>query len=97
MKTCRTIEEIRTEIKALKKSGEKIGLVPTMGALHEGHLSLIRTARQYSEAVVVSIFVNPEQFGPNEDFESYPRELEADLQRCEKEGVGICPEQRRYI
>lgn len=89
MKTCRTIESIRTEIKALKKSGKKIGLVPTMGALHEGHLSLIRTARQHAEVVVVSIFVNPEQFGPNEDFESYPRELETDLQRCEKEGVSL--------
>lgn len=62
--------------------------MPTMGALHDGHLSLIRIARRMAEHVVVSIYVNPEQFGPNEDFGSYPRTLERDLEFCREEGVG---------
>lgn len=86
---CSTIAEIRREVKKLKKEGRKVGFVPTMGALHEGHLSLIRNARDHSDAIIVSVFVNPEQFGPNEDFESYPRELQADLDKCREEGVSV--------
>lgn len=84
-----TIEEIRSEIKKLKSEGKRIGFVPTMGALHEGHISLIKQAKEKSDVVVVSIFVNPEQFGPNEDFDTYPRHLEEDLKKCEKEGVSV--------
>lgn len=87
MKICRSIKEIRESVSSDRKAGKSIGLVPTMGALHEGHLSLIRKAKSHSDVVVVSIFVNPTQFGPNEDFNSYPRQLKEDAEVCEKEGV----------
>lgn len=86
---CKTIADVRAEIQKLKSSGKTIGFVPTMGALHAGHLSLIEHARENSDEVVVSIFVNPTQFGPNEDYESYPRQVESDIKDCEKEGVSI--------
>ena len=89
MDVCKSISEIRSVVTNLKVQGKTIGFVPTMGALHSGHLSLIRQAKEKADVVVVSIFVNPEQFGPNEDFESYPRELEEDLKKCEAEGVSI--------
>ncbi|MDR9418339.1 pantoate--beta-alanine ligase [Gracilimonas sp.] len=89
MKQFSEISDIRKEIKALKSTGQSIAFVPTMGALHEGHLSLIRTAREHADEVVVSIYVNPEQFGPNEDFEDYPRQMEDDLKACEEEGVAL--------
>lgn len=89
MKQCRTIQEVRSEIRSLKTDGKRIGFVPTMGALHEGHLALIRKAHEHADAVVVSIFVNPEQFGPNEDYDSYPRELKNDLEKCEQEHVAV--------
>jgi pantoate--beta-alanine ligase len=89
MDVCKSIDEIREAVQSLKSQGKQIGFVPTMGALHEGHLSLIKQAKEKADEVVVSIFVNPEQFGPNEDFESYPRELEEDLKKCEDEGVSV--------
>ena len=83
------IEEIRREVTARRQEGERIGVVPTMGALHAGHLSLIETARRECDCLVVTIFVNPTQFGPNEDYREYPRPLEADLQACRELGVDL--------
>lgn len=74
-----TVEELRAYVRARRSLGERIGLVPTMGALHAGHLSLVETARREAERVIVTIFVNPKQFGPSEDFARYPRTLAADL------------------
>ena len=84
-----TINEVREEVKKWRKEGLKVGLVPTMGALHEGHLSLIKKAKSECDKVVVSVFVNPIQFGPSEDFDKYPRTLEADTKLCDGEGVDI--------
>jgi pantoate--beta-alanine ligase len=84
-----TIKEVREEVKKWRKEGLKVGLVPTMGALHEGHLSLIKKAKAECDKVVVSVFVNPIQFGPSEDFDKYPRTLEADMSLCNSEGVDI--------
>lgn len=89
MRIITTISELKTEIKALKKDGCSIGLVPTMGFLHEGHASLIKRAVSENDKVVVSIFVNPIQFGPNEDFEAYPRDLNKDSALCESNSVSI--------
>ena len=81
------IAEIRAAVAAARHQGQRIGLVPTMGALHEGHASLIRRARERTDFVVVTIFVNPAQFGPHEDFSRYPRSLEGDLALCAREGA----------
>lgn len=83
------IEAVRQQVSDWKKSGLSVGLVPTMGYLHEGHKSLIDAARKENDRVVVSIFVNPMQFGPKEDLASYPRDLEKDAQLCEKAGVDL--------
>ena len=82
-----TVREAQGRSEALRAAGRRLALVPTMGCLHEGHLSLARLARRHADAVWVSIFVNPTQFGPGEDFERYPRTLEADLALCAAEGV----------
>jgi pantoate--beta-alanine ligase len=84
-----TIAELRLRCDEARGSGARVGLVPTMGYLHEGHRSLVRAARAADDFVVVSIFVNPLQFGPNEDLDRYPRDLEADLAACEQEGADI--------
>lgn len=81
------IESVRSFVKNQKLQGKTIGFVPTMGSLHEGHLSLMKLAQEKANEVVVSIYVNPEQFGPDEDFEEYPRELESDLEKCRERGV----------
>lgn len=84
-----TIKEVREQIKEWKKAGLTVGLVPTMGALHNGHLSLIKKAVKKCDKVVVSVFVNPIQFCPGEDLDKYPRTLEADQKLCESNGVNI--------
>lgn len=89
MKLVTSIDELRKEVKEWKKSGLTVGLVPTMGFLHEGHKSLIHRAVVENDKVVVSNFVNPSQFGPNEDYESYPRDQKKDFELCENEGVAI--------
>ncbi len=89
MKVVKRIGEMMDLSEQYRNEGKTIGFVPTMGYLHEGHLSLFRIARKKSHILVVSIFVNPLQFGPNEDFKEYPRDLERDLKLCEKENVDI--------
>jgi len=87
MKIVRKIDELRLALDQSKKANQSIGLVPTMGYLHEGHASLIKRARKENDIVVVSDFVNPIQFGANEDLNTYPRNLEADGKLCEDIGV----------
>ncbi len=89
MKIIRDIDEMHAASRAARMGGLSIGFVPTMGALHEGHLSLVRRARTHATLIVVSIFVNPLQFGPGEDFARYPRNLEADCALLEPEGVEV--------
>ena len=89
MKIVSTIPEMRTRSREARSQVTRIGLVPTMGALHEGHLLLVRAARSKSDLVVTSIFVNPTQFGPNEDYARYPRNLKEDSALLEREGVDI--------
>ena len=89
MLIARTIAEVRAALRNMRAEKKCIGLVPTMGALHEGHLSLVRAAKSHCSAVVVTIFVNPTQFGPNEDFAKYPRTFDADCALLEKEAVDV--------
>lgn len=89
MRTIETIQELKAWVKETKGSGETIGLVPTMGFLHEGHISLVNKAKAENDRVVMSIFVNPAQFGPNEDFDRYPRDLERDQRLAEHAGTDV--------
>lgn len=89
MKVVKTIAELKRIVNRAKENRHSIGLVPTMGYLHEGHLTLATAARKENDVVIMSIFVNPTQFGPNEDFESYPRDLERDVQLASTVGLDV--------
>jgi pantoate--beta-alanine ligase len=89
MKICNSIEDMRAASRAARDGGKRLGFVPTMGALHDGHLSLVRAAKSSCDAVAASIFVNPTQFGPAEDLAKYPRSFERDCELLEKEGVEL--------
>jgi pantoate--beta-alanine ligase len=89
MRTVQTVGELRGAVRALRMEGRRLALVPTMGALHEGHMSLVRAGRAHADAVCVTIFVNPTQFGPNEDFEAYPRQMAEDRAMLERAGVEL--------
>jgi pantoate--beta-alanine ligase len=89
MQAIASISEMQSTAESLRSKEQVIGLVPTMGALHEGHLSLIRLAKERANTVIVSIFVNPTQFGPSEDYGNYPRDLPRDMELCEKAGADL--------
>ena len=89
MKIVSTVEQVREEVKKWRQQGLTVGLVPTMGYLHEGHKSLIDKAVAQNDKVVVSVFVNPIQFGPTEDLATYPRDLERDAALCEDAGAAL--------
>jgi pantoate--beta-alanine ligase len=87
IKVFTTTKQMREYVMACKKNGQTIGLVPTMGALHDGHLSLMQAAKAKCDVTIASVFVNPVQFGPNEDYDAYPRQFEADCQKLDQAGV----------
>lgn len=89
MRVIETIAAMKQQMRAWRQAGQSVGLVPTMGYFHEGHLSLMRQARTDNDVVVVTLFVNPTQFGPNEDLERYPRDFQGDCQRAEEVGVDV--------
>src|SRR5579871_4632592 len=84
-----TVAETRQHVSAVRAAGKSVGFVPTMGALHQGHARLIETAHRECDDVIVSIFVNPLQFGPTEDFSRYPRTLSADVDICNRYGASL--------
>ena len=84
-----SVEEVRNQVKEWRKQGLTVGLVPTMGYLHEGHQSLIKASVENNDRTVVSVFVNPIQFGPNEDLATYPRDLDRDSKLCEETGADL--------
>lgn len=84
-----TVEQLREQVSAARRRGLRIGCVPTMGALHAGHISLVEAAKRETDFVIVTVFVNPTQFGPNEDFTRYPRPLEKDVDLCRQAGVDL--------
>lgn len=96
MQVLKRVQEVRAAVNADRQAGRRIGFVPTMGNLHDGHLELVRLARQHCDTVIVSIFVNPLQFALNEDWSQYPRTLEADMERLVAAGVNylFCPEEQ---
>src|SRR5690349_6344037 len=89
MQIQKTIESAKSYLRTIQNDGLKIGLVPTMGALHDGHLSLVRQIKTLADIAVVSIFVNPTQFGPNEDFTRYPRDLDGDAAKLAPSGCDL--------
>ena len=89
IKITKTISEMQKKAEEIRLSGKKIGLFPTLGFLHEGHLELIKQGRKRADILVMSLFVNPTQFGPNEDLDKYPRDIEGDIKKAEGEGVDI--------
>ena len=89
IKVVKTVDEVRKEVAKWRKKGDTVGLVPTMGYLHAGHQSLIKKSVEDNDRTVVSVFVNPTQFGPNEDLEAYPRDLERDTHLCETTGADL--------
>src|SRR5689334_10748718 len=89
MKLVTTVKEARAAVRSAKRDGKRVGLVPTMGALHAGHISLVRAAKARCDFVTASIFVNLTQFGPKEDFSKYPRTLETDREKLAAEGVDL--------
>ncbi|MEQ9825588.1 MAG: pantoate--beta-alanine ligase [Puniceicoccaceae bacterium] len=93
MKVARSLEELKTAVEEYRGAGKRIALVPTMGYLHEGHLGLVDVAREHGDVVILTIFVNPTQFGPTEDLDAYPRDLERDLKLADARGVDLvfCP------
>src|SRR3546814_18647981 len=99
MKTFDTVADLRAQVKQWRSEGLRVGFVPTMGNLHAGHFALVDLARQHSDRVVASIFVNPTQFGPNEDYALYPRTPDGrpEERRVGKEGVSVVPGGGRYI
>jgi len=89
MLVCRTKAELKRELSELRKAGKSVGLVPTMGYLHDGHASLLRRAKEENDAAVLSVFINPMQFGPNEDLDRYPRDEQRDLKLAEQCGIDL--------
>jgi cytidyltransferase-like protein len=89
MRTVQTVGDLRRAVQAIRAQRRRLALVPTMGALHQGHMALIRAARQHADTVCVTIFVNPKQFGPNEDFDAYPRQMREDSAMLERVGVEL--------